>query len=130
MHTVLFEFYGHLIIQDEAYEIQWLINHTRSLSQALAGLGFKCKGLLGALNLMGGYKVSSGVRSRNQGGCLGYSSQSPEGKCEVSMGTQLAPALPARQGQSHKKPHRLMFDFPIRMLGEASRMPQGQKQHP
>lgn len=74
--------------------------------------------------------MSPGVGSRSQGGYLGYSSQSPEGKCEVSMGTQLAPALPARQGQSHRKPHLLTFDFPSRMLGEASRMPQGRSSIP
>lgn len=69
--------------------------------------------------------MSPGVGSRSQGGYLGFSSQSPEGKCEVSMGTQLAPALPARQGQSHRKPHLLTFDAE-RSLQNAPR----QKQHP
>lgn len=103
--------------------------HTRSLSQALAGLGFKFKGL-GALGLMGGYKVSPGVGSRSQGGYLGHCSQSPGGKCEVSMGTQVAPDLPVSQGQSHRKPHLLTFDFPSRILGEAFRMPQGRSSIP
>lgn len=48
------------------------------------------------------------------------------------MGTQLASALPARQGQSHRKPHLLTFDFdvPPRILGEAFRMPQGRSSLP
>lgn len=54
---------------------------------------------------MGEYKVNPSVGSRNLGDYLVHSSHSPEGKSDVSVGTQLASALRVRQGQSYRKPH-------------------------